>query len=94
LGKLLCWPLGQGLAAFARIVESDSHRAAYHNKLAKYKLPRDFVFVDALPRRAYGKVGLYNPAAVRPGISLLASWIAGRSRTIQNYPNLDSLNSA
>jgi len=26
------------------------------NKLAKYKLPRDFIFVDALPRTAYGKV--------------------------------------
>ncbi|MGO8795402.1 MAG: class I adenylate-forming enzyme family protein [Candidatus Sulfotelmatobacter sp.] len=25
-------------------------------KLAKYKLPREFVFVDALPRTAYGKV--------------------------------------
>jgi fatty-acyl-CoA synthase len=25
-------------------------------KLAKYKLPRDFVFVDALPRTPYGKV--------------------------------------
>ncbi len=25
-------------------------------RLAKYKLPRDFVFVDALPRTAYGKV--------------------------------------
>jgi acyl-CoA synthetase (AMP-forming)/AMP-acid ligase II len=25
-------------------------------RLAKYKLPRDFVFVDALPRSAYGKV--------------------------------------
>jgi fatty-acyl-CoA synthase len=26
------------------------------DKLAKYKLPRDFIFVDALPRTAYGKV--------------------------------------
>jgi fatty-acyl-CoA synthase len=26
------------------------------DKLAKYKLPRDFVFVDALPRTPYGKV--------------------------------------
>jgi fatty-acyl-CoA synthase len=26
------------------------------DNLAKYKLPRDFVFVDALPRTAYGKV--------------------------------------
>lgn len=26
------------------------------NKLAKYKLPREFVFVDVLPRTAYGKV--------------------------------------
>jgi len=25
-------------------------------RLAKYKLPRDFVFVEALPRTAYGKV--------------------------------------
>jgi fatty-acyl-CoA synthase len=25
-------------------------------KLAKYKLPREFVFVDVLPRTAYGKV--------------------------------------
>jgi fatty-acyl-CoA synthase len=25
-------------------------------KLAKYKLPQDFIFVDALPRTAYGKV--------------------------------------
>jgi fatty-acyl-CoA synthase len=24
--------------------------------LAKYKLPREFIFVDALPRTAYGKV--------------------------------------
>jgi fatty-acyl-CoA synthase len=26
------------------------------DKLARYKLPRDFIFVDALPRTAYGKV--------------------------------------
>jgi hypothetical protein len=86
LGKLLCWPLGQGLAAFARIVESDSHRAAYHNKLAKYKLPRDFVFVDALPRTPYGKVGLYNPAAVHPWYPCLPVGLRAdheRSRTIQ-----------
>jgi acyl-CoA synthetase (AMP-forming)/AMP-acid ligase II len=25
-------------------------------RLAKYKLPREFIFVDALPRTAYGKV--------------------------------------
>jgi fatty-acyl-CoA synthase len=25
-------------------------------RLARYKLPREFVFVDALPRTAYGKV--------------------------------------
>jgi acyl-CoA synthetase (AMP-forming)/AMP-acid ligase II len=26
------------------------------DRLAKYKLPREFIFVDALPRTAYGKV--------------------------------------
>jgi len=25
-------------------------------KLAKYKIPKEFVFVDSLPRTAYGKV--------------------------------------
>src|SRR5215203_7352956 len=37
-------PLPEDLAAFLG------------EKLAKYKIPRDFVFVEALPRTAYGKV--------------------------------------
>jgi acyl-CoA synthetase (AMP-forming)/AMP-acid ligase II len=37
-------PTGEDLAAFLE------------GRLAKYKIPRDFVFVDALPRTPYGKV--------------------------------------
>jgi acyl-CoA synthetase (AMP-forming)/AMP-acid ligase II len=31
-------------------------RAWLEERLARFKVPRDFVFVDALPRTAYGKV--------------------------------------
>jgi fatty-acyl-CoA synthase len=35
---------------------SDELTAFLGEKLAKYKIPREFVFVDALPRTPYGKV--------------------------------------
>jgi len=35
---------------------TDELRNFLADRLAKYKLPREFVFVDALPRTAYGKV--------------------------------------
>jgi fatty-acyl-CoA synthase len=37
-------------------VTSEELMAFLAPKLAKYKLPREFIFVDALPRTAYGKV--------------------------------------
>jgi len=38
------------------IPSADELRSFLADKLARYKLPRDFIFVDALPRTAYGKV--------------------------------------
>ena len=44
------------VAAGTTIPSADELTRFLADKLAKYKLPREFVFVDALPRTAYGKV--------------------------------------
>lgn len=44
------------LVAGARRPSDDELQAFLLERLAKYKLPRAFVFVEALPRTAYGKV--------------------------------------
>jgi acyl-CoA synthetase (AMP-forming)/AMP-acid ligase II len=53
-----------GVAFVVRREEKDSSKerekadltAFVEARLARYKVPRDFVFVDALPRTPYGKV--------------------------------------
>jgi fatty-acyl-CoA synthase len=52
---------GQRLRAFVvarpgRTVTDDGLRSHLRERLARYKVPRDFVFVAALPRNALGKV--------------------------------------
>ena len=40
-----------------KVIEEKAELAAFvEGRLAKYKVPREFVFVDALPRTPYGKV--------------------------------------
>ncbi len=41
----------------SKVMEEKADLAAFvEGRLAKYKVPREFVFVDALPRTPYGKV--------------------------------------
>lgn len=52
---------GQRLAAFVvrrgdSTVDADAVRAYVHENLARYKVPRDVTFLDAIPRNATGKV--------------------------------------
>jgi len=58
---------GEVGVAFVVSSASDEELAAYlSTRIAKYKVPRRFVFLDALPRTAYGKV-------VKAGLSELLS---------------------
>ena len=45
-----------GVLTDATIPSADELRNFLADEIASYKLPRDFIFVDALPRTAYGKV--------------------------------------
>jgi fatty-acyl-CoA synthase len=50
---------GQRLRAFVVVsgeVDEDALRAHVRDNLARYKVPRDFVFVDELPRNPTGKI--------------------------------------
>ena len=44
------------VAATPAIPSPDELTNFLADRLAKYKLPREFIFVDSLPRTAYGKV--------------------------------------
>lgn len=52
---------GQRLCAFVVVqdgtaLDADAVRAHVRNRLARHKIPRDVVFLDALPRNETGKV--------------------------------------
>jgi len=68
-------PAGEELGAFLA------------TRLAKYKIPKEFVFVDSLPRTAYGKVVKGELAAMlpdeggglKPWFFVRGSWFAARA---------------
>ena len=55
------WCGGPNASCDARALE-----AHLLTQLARFKVPRDYVFVDALPRNAMGKVQHFGCAARRP----------------------------
>ena len=58
-----------GLGADAEVVDASALRAWARGRMAEYKVPRAFVFVDAIPRNAMGKV---NKKSLRAELDLLS----------------------
>ena len=65
---------GQRLRAFVVVlagsaVEGEELRAHLKDRVARFKVPRDFVFLSGLPRNALGKVVKKDLQAAAPGTS-------------------------
>ena len=63
-------PVAYVIRRTGRLVDADGLKAHVETQLARFKVPREFVFVDDLPRTALGKVQHFMLKQIDAGTSV------------------------